>query len=894
MYVGRGLWMTKSTATRRSRVRPWTTSWLDETGEPSRTRAARFRWTLRSRPRKPRDCGVSRRVFERLVRSGLVRCELRGVYAAAQAPNDPLMRATRPRPGARLRTRWSVDRTAAWLHGLDALRRSAFYEAPPLRRHPRHGHTDESPWRRRPPARPPRRGDITDGPRDPGHAQLSGPPCDCGRLLWRYDGLAVIDGFLRLGVPQDADARRAGPRSRATAASPAVAYLVSIGDGASRVRSGVAPSGCTGTTRDSAAPSCSGGCTPTPAYRSSASTSLIPQLRYGAEYDGEEFHTERRWTTARRGTTRVARKGTRLEDRRVPQGSPCSRTRSACRELAAGGSREARRHLSLWTPHAAYAKPRSASTSVHRTPARQRWACSRIPRSAGISEERRLRRRRGTRWSSSPVTPRAGVSWTVPSARAPGRRRRPCRRRRPRTTPRRVRFRAGKVRVIRSGGGLGEPVTATAIRSSTSSCGKPGNSEATWPSGPMPSITTSNAPDPCSRTSSAVRRGGRPRASVPASDAGIACTGPGRPDVVEEVAAGLPVVAVGGVGGHVALVAPPEVHPRPVDVGAGSELGHGLVDRVRDGAAGQRTLPAPGRSPAPARAARRTARATAWARAAASCEHLERRLDRRRPALREPLRRRRRRRRRGRAGAAPRPAARIVAPLEGDRPVGLAGGDERGQPPSAREIVMSPLFVRQHHLGDARARRSTRVHGDPQPVAQPGRQQVGARADPLGRDRRRRHLVRVLVERRGEQRPPRVIRVQARSVLPGGVRRALGVHRPGLGRRAAAASVIRRCRGRRAGRSRGPRARRPATTDDGGVGQQQREHDGLGVLGDLAVEPDQRVLAGPAGADADLRVDRRPCRGRRRGSRRGCGPGARARRAGAAPSPRRRRPRRRR
>ena len=50
----------------------------------------------------------------------------------------------------------------------------------------------------------------------------------------------------------------------------------------------------------------------------------------------------------------------------------------------------------------------------------------------------------------------------------------------------------GRVRVSRIGGGLGEPRTATTGRSSYSA-GMPGNSDATWPSGPMPSSSTSNA-----------------------------------------------------------------------------------------------------------------------------------------------------------------------------------------------------------------------------------------------------------------------------------------------------------------------------------------------------------------------------------------------------------------
>ncbi len=44
--------------------------------------------------------------------------------------------------------------------------------------------------------------------------------------------------------------------------------------------------------------------------------------------------------------------------------------------------------------------------------------------------------------------------------------------------------------VSRVGGGLGAPCTATTVRSSYSA-GMPGNSEATCPSGPMPSSSTS-------------------------------------------------------------------------------------------------------------------------------------------------------------------------------------------------------------------------------------------------------------------------------------------------------------------------------------------------------------------------------------------------------------------
>ena len=149
------------------------------------------------------------------------------------------------------------------------------------------------------------------------------------------------------------------------------------------------------------------------------------------------------------------------------------------------------------------------------------------------------------------------------------------------------RARPGNVRVTRSGGGLGDPVTPSAIASSTSSCGKPGNSEAMWPSGPTPSISRSKpaATDRPDRVG--VRRGGT------VDVVGVRRRGdlvdPCRVDRerVEHRRAGLPGVPVVGVRGDEALVAPEEVDPAPVDVAVGTEPGDLAVDLVGDGAAGE-------------------------------------------------------------------------------------------------------------------------------------------------------------------------------------------------------------------------------------------------------------------------------------------------------------------
>ncbi len=78
-----------------------------------------------------RASGVSRRTFDALVRDGFVRRVLHEVYAAAQAPDDTQMRAAALAlvipPEAVV-----ADRTAAWLHGVDILPRSALATPPPL------------------------------------------------------------------------------------------------------------------------------------------------------------------------------------------------------------------------------------------------------------------------------------------------------------------------------------------------------------------------------------------------------------------------------------------------------------------------------------------------------------------------------------------------------------------------------------------------------------------------------------------------------------------------------------------------------------------------------------------------------------------------------------------
>lgn len=125
---------------------------------------------------------------------------LRGTFVASQVPDSLRLRVA----AVQLVTPPHVvivDRTAAWVHGVDALPRSAIHEMPSLDLYSRS--TSRM-----------RRTGVSSGIRTLtgadvehlGGVAVTTPlrtACDLGRLLWRYDALAAIDGFLRIGVAQD-------------------------------------------------------------------------------------------------------------------------------------------------------------------------------------------------------------------------------------------------------------------------------------------------------------------------------------------------------------------------------------------------------------------------------------------------------------------------------------------------------------------------------------------------------------------------------------------------------------------------------------------------------------------------------------------------------------------
>jgi len=288
--------------------------------------------------------GVSRRRLAALLDAGLVRRVLHEVYAVAQAPDDTLMRAKALAlvvPGAAVVT----DRTAAWLHGVDILPRSAVTAPPALNV----AHTDDSRVRR-PGVDGRRRGliasDITEihGVRVTTGLRTA---LDLGRLLWRFDALAAIDGFLRLGVPHELLAAEIG-RFRGYRGVRQLRWLVPLGDG--RAES-AGESALRLNWHDAGLPkpdlqhwiySDDG----VAIYRLDITA---PEFRYAAEYDGEEFHSgdeAREHDEARREWISKNRSWKidpfTKDDVYSPGADPVS-------QLQAGFAL-ARRSVSLWTP----------------------------------------------------------------------------------------------------------------------------------------------------------------------------------------------------------------------------------------------------------------------------------------------------------------------------------------------------------------------------------------------------------------------------------------------------------------------------------------------------------------------------------------------------------------
>lgn len=230
--------------------------------------------------------GVSRKTLRWLVIQGLVRRVTHGVYAVAQAPNTIELRAEALRlvipPSAVV-----TDRTAGWLLGLDLLSRSLQSKEPPLSIFLTPGNRVK-------------RAGVDSGerrllPRDimVVHGVRVTTPlrtaCDLGRLLWRFDALAALDQFLRLGVDHEEllveierfKGYRGVVQLRALAAL-ADARAESVAESALRLH-----------WYEAALPK------PEPQWWVFDDAGVgryrldlaLPEVRYGAEYNGEEHHS---------------------------------------------------------------------------------------------------------------------------------------------------------------------------------------------------------------------------------------------------------------------------------------------------------------------------------------------------------------------------------------------------------------------------------------------------------------------------------------------------------------------------------------------------------------------------------------------------------------------------
>ncbi len=295
--------------------------------------------------------GVSRWFLRLLLDRALIRPVLRGTYVVVQARDTVDLRAAALRlvvPEAAVVT----DRTAAWLHGVDILPRSAVHEPPPLCVFGSNGSRL-------------RRPEVASGVRTLSRddvvvvrgVRVTTPlrtALDLGRGLWRFDALAALDGFLRLGVPHAhillsvdrfkgcrgvVQLRQLAPLADGRAESP--------GESALRLHwydAGLPPPEPQWWVRDDGLLK----------YRLDLA---LPELRFTAEYDGRRFHDEaedqrehdrerRAWLDEqRRWVVEVFDQ----DDVYAPGADPSPRLWN--------GLRKARTRSGLWVPESAY-RPR--------------------------------------------------------------------------------------------------------------------------------------------------------------------------------------------------------------------------------------------------------------------------------------------------------------------------------------------------------------------------------------------------------------------------------------------------------------------------------------------------------------------------------------------------------
>lgn len=263
------------------------TDWLDSSGI-FLSKACPLPLDAPFTPAQAHDWGVSRAVLGRLHERGLVRRVVLGVYAASQCPDSVATRAQAlhlvlPQHGV------ICDQTAAWLHGIPILKRGSHLRAPPL-----DTCSTKDTRVERPGVDGKRRFTLTEKDVEELHGlrvtSALRTATDLGRRLWKYDALAALDGALRIGVDLDelvGEIKRfkgqRGVRQLRALAPLADGRAESPGESALRLR-----------WHEAELP------WPEPQYEITNSRGVLvyrldvplPELRFGAEYDGEEFHPE--------------------------------------------------------------------------------------------------------------------------------------------------------------------------------------------------------------------------------------------------------------------------------------------------------------------------------------------------------------------------------------------------------------------------------------------------------------------------------------------------------------------------------------------------------------------------------------------------------------------------
>jgi very-short-patch-repair endonuclease len=175
------------------------------------------------------DLGLSREVLRRMVRVGLLRRVLRGVYVDA-ASDDGLLLRTRAVSLVVPSTAVVTDRTAAWLHGIDVLRPGDHLVPPPVEIFQLPGNT-----RVRTTATS--GGERTLLPHDVEtvHGVRVTTPLrtalDLGRLTRRDHAIGALDALLRLGRFEHADLLGSVERFRGQRGVVQLRELAPIADG---------------------------------------------------------------------------------------------------------------------------------------------------------------------------------------------------------------------------------------------------------------------------------------------------------------------------------------------------------------------------------------------------------------------------------------------------------------------------------------------------------------------------------------------------------------------------------------------------------------------------------------------------------------------------------------